>query len=73
MKKRYYTAESLEGELRAYEARYAIPTPAFYAIYRSDETPETIDDFDAMVWADAWRELQRLRAGTQRDLVPSSS
>jgi hypothetical protein len=72
MEKRYYTAESLAAELRAYEATYGVSTSDFYADYCAHRAPR-VDPFDAVVWADGWRELQRLGADTQADLIPSAS
>jgi hypothetical protein len=62
MEKRYYSIESLERELSDYEARFGIMTTDLICAYRAGERPEGVPSFDAMVWADAFAEVERLRS-----------
>jgi hypothetical protein len=62
VERRYYTAESLERELRVFEDRYGIGSQEFYETYRTNEVPPEIPGFEGFVWADTYSELCRLRA-----------
>ena len=62
MDRRFYTAESLEQEMRDFEARYGLASSDFYLAYESGQTPADVDWFDASVWAGAIEEAKRLRA-----------
>lgn len=69
----YYTAETLEEELGEFERQYGIAKERFFAAYERDEIPEGVDDHDAFVWADLYREFCRLRGlSTARALLPAS-
>jgi hypothetical protein len=61
MEKRYYTAETLEAELRRYEQRFGLDSAAFFAAHTRGEAPEEIDPFDRTVWAQFYRQACRLR------------
>ena len=61
MQKRYYSPESLEDELQAFEARYGIRSAQFYGDYRSGRLPAGMSQREAFAWADVYTELARLR------------
>jgi hypothetical protein len=60
MEKRYYTVDSLEARLRAYEARYGVSTERLLAAYRAGSHPEGVPGFDAFEWAATSAEMARL-------------
>ncbi len=62
MTRSYYTAQSLEAELRAFETRFGIGSEDFISLYRSDGVPDWMPYFEGFVWADTYTELCRLRA-----------
>jgi hypothetical protein len=59
---RYYSIESLEAELSAFEERYGLTSEELLVSYRADEVPSHIPSFEAFVWADTYLELGRLKA-----------
>ena len=63
MRKRcYYNAATLRQELLAFEKRYGLSSADFYAAHRRGETPNTVSQFDRVVWADTYGESCRLAA-----------
>jgi hypothetical protein len=62
---RYYTIDSLESELRAYEEEYGLTTDELVRLYRAEEIPTSVPRFEAFVWVDTHQEVARLRALTQ--------
>ena len=71
VEQRYYTAETLEAELRGFEAQFGMSSAAFYALHERNVAPEDISGFDRFVWADTYRETCRLTA--LRDLPDTST
>jgi len=65
----YYTAESLEAELRSYEERFGLSSDEFIAKYRTGGIPTTMPYVDGFVWADTYAELCRLRSVPQPQLA----
>jgi hypothetical protein len=61
MEKRYYSIESLEGELREFEDRFGMSSDRFFETYRTDEVPAEVPGFEGFVWADTYQELCRLQ------------
>jgi hypothetical protein len=68
MEKRYYTAETLRGELDSFEAKFGCSSDAFYRAYRRDDSE--VPGFEAVVWADTFREFLRLTGATPREEAP---
>ena len=68
MVKRYYSAETLRRELDEFEARFGSSSDAFYRAYRRDDSD--VPWFDAVVWADTYREFRRLSVPTRRESAP---
>jgi hypothetical protein len=66
MEKRYYSIESLEGELREFEERYGLRSDDFYRAYLDGTEPSHVETFDRVVWADLYRTLCRLRGASSR-------
>jgi len=64
MEKRYYTAGTLEEELRGYERRFGIGSATFVAAHRAGRAPDAVDPFDRTVWADTYWTLCQLRASS---------
>lgn len=64
MEKRYYNAETLRADLDGFERRFGIPSEVHFARYRDEwaDWPYDVPRFDAFVWADVYREWQRLSA-----------
>jgi hypothetical protein len=61
---RKYSIESLEGDLREFEARFGMSSERFFDAYRTDEVPVGIPGFEGFVWADKYQEACRLRSGS---------
>jgi hypothetical protein len=63
VEKRYYTAATLEEELRVYEARYGRTSSEFSEAYAAQGAVDGVPGFDAFAWAAAYDDLCRLRDG----------
>lgn len=63
MDKRYYTADTLEAELREFEQRFGVRSDEFYVAAMRDEAPESVDPFDRFLWLQTYRDACRLRGG----------
>ena len=61
MGRHYYNADSLRGELLAFEKRYGLSSADFYERHAQGNTPEVVTLFDRVVWSDTYREACRLR------------
>jgi hypothetical protein len=68
MEKRYYTPETLRGELDRFEAEFGCSSAAFYRAYRRDDSD--VPWFEAAVWADTYREFCRLAEASPREEAP---
>jgi hypothetical protein len=67
------SAESLQGKLREFECRYGMLSAEFYDRYLYGGVPGSVNSFDRVVWADAYREACRLvLAATALTVEPSS-
>ena len=72
MQKRYYTADTLEARLLGYEAQHGMDSATFLQRRRSGGDLGSINPFDALVWADTYAEMTRLRTGSTAELLPAS-
>lgn len=61
MEKRYYTAETLEAELREFEQRFGLSSADFYELYVHNDPPASVPGHDRFVWTDLYREVCRMR------------
>lgn len=65
VEKRYYTVDSLDAEVRAFEERYGMASEAVVIACAADRVPPGVSYFDAAVWVDAYEEAARLRGATR--------
>lgn len=68
MEKHYYNAQTLRDELDGYEAKFGSSSDAFYRAYQRDDSD--VPWFDAVVWADTYREFLRLSATSPHESTP---
>lgn len=61
LKRRYYTADTLERATQSYERLYGMSSEAFYEAYRDGENM-MVPGFERHVWASLVEDIRRMRA-----------
>lgn len=62
--KSFYSVRTLRQELRSFERRYGMSSRDFFDAYLANAVPDEIKRFDRIVWADLYRETDRLAQAT---------
>lgn len=70
MKKRYYSAESLDQAVREFEREYGMSSEEFYERREAGETIAEIPLFVQHVWIGFWEDISRMTGGAGIERPP---